>query len=48
MRLATKILLVRLALAALAPGDWCFWCIAAWRKRLRMHLDNLNASHDAR
>jgi hypothetical protein len=47
MRLRAEILLIHLALVALAPGEWCFWCFAAWRARLRTLLDNLNAAHDA-
>lgn len=43
MKVRAEILLVRLALAVLAPGEWCFWTCAAWRSRLRTHLDNLNA-----
>lgn len=43
MKLRAEILLVRLALAVLTPGEWCFWTCAAWRSRLRTHLDNLNA-----
>lgn len=43
MRLRAEILLVHLALAVLAPGERCSWCLAAWSARLRTHLDNLNA-----
>ena len=44
MRIRFRILLLRLAIAALAPGAWAFWRFAAWRSRLQTELDNLTAT----
>jgi len=42
------IFLLRLAIAALAPGAWIFWRFAAWRSRLHTQLNNLRAANDVR